>query len=312
MANPALTTLEAGMIPDIDLGAIYDPRFVSEDIQYGTLRALAELLGRTPLPHRHDDFVQVHFIECGSFELQLDAVFERGEGPAVFLTPPATPHAFTLSNEARGHVLTVRQSLLWKLAQEDPDLPGPLDIAPFCSMLRGAAGQRLRRELALYFGLLAREFEHGRAGAPSARAALAGLALTTALRTNREQAPRRDEVPGDLRTYRRYLQLIDLNVARHLPIVWYARALGVTESKLHDVCRSCAGGPPKAVLRGRVLHEARRQLVFSAASIKEVAAWLGFKDVAYFCRLFKRWTGLTPSEYRALGRGGGAEHASEE
>ena len=312
MAHPAFTARDAGAIPDIDLGAIYDSRYVSDDVQYGTLLALAELLGRTPLPHRHDDFIQIHFIECGEFELQLDGDFIAAAGPAVFLTPPATPHAFTLSPEARGHVLTVRQSLLWRVAQSDDMMPSPLALMPFCSVLSGLGGTRQRRELSLYFTLLQREFTQDGIGCKSAREALAQLILTMALRIGQSAAAPRGEPPGDLRTYRRYLQLVDRNVSRHLPIVWYARELNVTEDKLHQVCRACAGRPPKVILRDRVLHEARRQLVFSAASVKEVAAWLGFKDVAYFCRLFKRVTGQTPSEYRESGRGGVALAARDD
>jgi AraC family 4-hydroxyphenylacetate 3-monooxygenase operon regulatory protein len=310
MADPAFTATGAGAAPNIDLGAIYDRRYVSDDIQYGTLRALAELLGRAPLPHRHDDFIQIHLIEWGEFELQLDGAFETARGPAVFLTPPATPHAFTLSPEAHGHVLTVRQALLWRYSGTDDTLPSPLAIRPFCAELTGPDGIRLRRELTLYFNLLQREFEQDRPGSKAAREALAGLILATTLRIDHSGAAPRGEPPGDLRIYRRYLQLIDLNVTRHLPIVFYARELNVTEDKLHQVCRACAGRPPKVILRDRVLHEARRQLVFSAASVKQVAAWLGFKDVAYFCRLFKLVTGVTPSEYRAAARdGAGGESA---
>ena len=35
--------------------------------------------------------------------------------------------------------------------------------------------------------------------------------------------------------------------------------------------------------------------------IKEVAISVGFEDQLYFSRLFKRYHGVTPSEYRTLG-----------
>jgi AraC-like DNA-binding protein len=37
------------------------------------------------------------------------------------------------------------------------------------------------------------------------------------------------------------------------------------------------------------------------ASVKEAAYELGFSDPAYFSRLFKRYTGMNPSEYVAAG-----------
>ena len=44
--------------------------------------------------------------------------------------------------------------------------------------------------------------------------------------------------------------------------------------------------------------EAKRLLHFSTLSVKEIAFQLGFADFGYFGRLFKRHTGITPTEYR--------------
>jgi AraC-like DNA-binding protein len=58
-----------------------------------------------------------------------------------------------------------------------------------------------------------------------------------------------------------------------------------------------------------VLAEIRRQLATRylrepKLSVDEVALLLGFSDVAVFRRAFKRWTGLTPGEFRGFGRTG--------
>ena len=43
---------------------------------------------------------------------------------------------------------------------------------------------------------------------------------------------------------------------------------------------------------------ARRELAASSASLSAIAAAAGFCDQSHFSRLFKRYTGLTPAEYR--------------
>ena len=37
------------------------------------------------------------------------------------------------------------------------------------------------------------------------------------------------------------------------------------------------------------------------SSLKEIAAHCGYHDVAYFCRVFRRITKITPTEYRLKG-----------
>jgi AraC family transcriptional activator of pobA len=43
--------------------------------------------------------------------------------------------------------------------------------------------------------------------------------------------------------------------------------------------------------------------VYVAGSVAGVAAELGFKDAAYFCRFFRRHAGVSPTEYRRQGDG---------
>ncbi len=43
-------------------------------------------------------------------------------GPMFFLTPPTIPHAFVTDADSDGHVLTVRQQLVWQLIEADSSL----------------------------------------------------------------------------------------------------------------------------------------------------------------------------------------------
>ena len=46
-----------------------------------------------------------------------------------------------------------------------------------------------------------------------------------------------------------------------------------------------------------------KKLLQDEASLEEIAQSIGFCDSGYLCRFFKRQTGMTPAEYRALYRG---------
>lgn len=55
---------------------------------------------------------------------------------------------------------------------------------------------------------------------------------------------------------------------------------------------------PGRYINKRRIEAAQLRLVTETKPVKEVAYDLGFSDVAYFCRLFKNITGMTPQTYR--------------
>lgn len=82
----------------------------------------------------------------------------------------------------------------------------------------------------------------------------------------------------------------------------YARALGVSAAHLSAVCRARHGRGAGALVRARVVLEARRLLAYTGLTAAQVADQLGFADPSYFARYFRRETGLSPTVYRARAR----------
>ncbi|WP_372934613.1 helix-turn-helix domain-containing protein [Mariniphaga sediminis] len=48
------------------------------------------------------------------------------------------------------------------------------------------------------------------------------------------------------------------------------------------------------------MEKSKRHLLATNHPIKEIAFHLGFSDVSYFTRFFKKHTNLTPKEFRAF------------
>jgi AraC family 4-hydroxyphenylacetate 3-monooxygenase operon regulatory protein len=286
------------VIPDIEIGRVYDATFRDAPVHYGSFGSLADFFGRDTAPHRHDRFYQLHFIQTGRLTLRLDDVDCAAEGPLFFLTPPSVPHAFSTNPAATGHVITVAQHLVWRLFDDDPTLPHLHRAAPRCVALSGPDGRHRSREFTRLFGLLRREVAAAAAGRQAAIEALTRLILIAAFRLLDAPpdpgAPRRH----DLLTLRRFHELVDQHFAAHWTLPRYAAALHTTEVRLTDLCNRLAGRSPKRIVLDRLALEARRLLSFSHLPVNEVADALGFEDAAYFCRFFKRAHQITPSAYR--------------
>lgn len=166
-------------IPNINIGQVYDQRYADAEVHYDALGNLAGFFGRNMPAHRHDRFFQVHYVKNGAVRVYLDERQYLESGPMFFLTPPTVPHAFVTEADADGHVLTVRQQLVWSLTEAEPGLtPGP-QVAPACvalGNLEGGAAEEAAR-LALLFEQLRSESMASRPGRQQTLLALTRLVM---------------------------------------------------------------------------------------------------------------------------------------
>ena len=287
-------------IPNINIGQVYDQRYSDSEVHYDKLGNLAGFFGRNMPVHRHDRFFQVHYVKSGAVRVYLDDQQYLESGPMFFLTPPTIPHSFVTEADSDGHVLTVRQQLVWQLIESDPGLaPGP-QLAAACVALDRLAPeyQGEARRLAFLFEELRVEMNNTAAGHSAALLSLTRLIMLSLLRlcaNSLEATPARHE---DLQIFHRFNELIEAHYLEHWALARYAQAVGVTEARLNDVCRRIADLPSKRLVLERVMQEAKRLLLFTRGSANEICYQLGFKDPAYFSRFFQRYAQMTPGEYR--------------
>ncbi|MDE3116069.1 MAG: 4-hydroxyphenylacetate catabolism regulatory protein HpaA [Pseudomonadota bacterium] len=269
------------------------------DIHYGTLTDLGDFFGREMPLHCHEGAFQLHFLQEGQVRLYLDDRVWQSAGPALFLTPPGMLHGFAYKPDSDGHVLTARQGVIQPLLDSEfgpsaeRKLTVPLLIGP--QTKTPAAVQPIAGMLAL----LAREYGDDRTGRELALGALARLIFLEVLRLAPEPpasvAVRRE----DVRLFHTFGELIEAHFREQWPVARYAAALAVTEGRLGDICRRMTGHSPKKIVAERVMREARQRLLYSNAAVNEIAYALGFKDPAYFCRVFTEATGRPPSQFRS-------------
>jgi AraC family 4-hydroxyphenylacetate 3-monooxygenase operon regulatory protein len=289
-------------IPNINIGQVYDQRYADEDVHYEALGKLADFFGRNMPVHRHDRFFQVHYVTSGAARVYLDDRQYSESAPLFFLTPPTIPHAFVTHPDSEGHVLTVRQQLVWPLLEAHLSQGGePRLVSPTCVALNSLdasyAGEieRLNR----LFEMLADEFAQHQVARQASLHALTQLIFITLLRLATDPLKNQHVRHDNLQIFHRFNAQIEDHYREHWPLSRYAQAMGVTEARLNDICRRIADLPSKRLVHERLMQEARRLLLFTSSSVNEIGYQLGFKDPAYFTRFFSREAGMTPSEYRS-------------
>jgi transcriptional regulator GlxA family with amidase domain len=78
------------------------------------------------------------------------------------------------------------------------------------------------------------------------------------------------------------------------------RESGIAERTLKRRFKAATGGTLIEYLQNLRVEEAKRLLEARDLPVDEVSAEVGYADTSFFRRLFKRMTGLTPSQYRRM------------
>jgi AraC family transcriptional activator of pobA len=97
-----------------------------------------------------------------------------------------------------------------------------------------------------------------------------------------------------------YLSLVDVYYKEQRSVAFYAEKLSISPNYLNILCKKHFHSSATSLIHNRVSLEAKRLLLTSKSSIKEIAYELGFYDLAYFSKFFKGQTGIGPREFREL------------
>ena len=99
-----------------------------------------------------------------------------------------------------------------------------------------------------------------------------------------------------------FKNLIDLHFSQWHKVTEYAQELSVSSDYLNKYVKSKTGKSAKEFIQERIILEAKRMLLFTDKSNKELAYHLGFEEPAHFSNFFKKLTGLTPGSFRTESR----------
>ncbi len=94
---------------------------------------------------------------------------------------------------------------------------------------------------------------------------------------------------------------IEANLEDDFDLEGLAARAGLSKFHFHRLFKQASGHSPAQYHRNARLKEARRRLRETKASIITVAMDLGFRSPSHFAQVFRRETGMSPSEFRGQG-----------
>lgn len=111
--------------------------------------------------------------------------------------------------------------------------------------------------------------------------------------------------PDEVKSYRvrelfnRFMMLLEKDYKISRDVNYYAEQMNISSKYLTNIVNQVTGHTPKTIIDQYVILQLKMHLKRTTQSIKEMAWEFHFADVSFFCRYFKKHTGLTPQQIRS-------------
>ena len=246
--------------------------------------------------HLHTDLFQLFVLQEGQGILVSEQEEINLESPCIVTIPTNTLHGFHFQPNVKGEVITFSESFLESIFQKKPQLLLELNRLR-CLDFKEHDSQF--SEISVLQSQIIEELIEEQAEKQLLIQSLFQLLFIRIYRFILSQNKR--FTASDNRTlqyFQAFQKSIKQSVQESKSIQDYAKELNITAVHLNRVCQQVAQKSALELVQEYLINEAKKYLLNTSYTIAEISYFLNFKDPAYFTRLFKKRTGVSPSEFR--------------
>lgn len=258
--------------------------------------------GQPDVPHRHNYFTilliekaeGMHVVDFKSFDL-----FDH----CLYFIYPGQVHQFMASSRPEGWIINFSNHFLMQHA-----IPGRMidDVYLFNKYGETPPLPVSADNFQHYKDIIRQIRQYSQLDSQLKNDALGALLKLILIQSNnhcslhKEKNPQTIEVGNQL--VRQFKELIDNHYSELHKVSDYADKLAVTSDYLNKSVKALTGKSAKEFILERILVEAKRALLFTETSNKELAFQLGFDEPAHFSNFFKKYTNTSPGDFRTTAR----------
>lgn len=246
--------------------------------------------------HAHNNFLQIFLVQHGQTEFHYASEKVRVSGPAFLVVPKNIEHGFQHLTDVSGWIINLSDTVLEHMLQREADVIFGMEEIHIVSV---SPEEPTTTEVFDTMQKCVDEYNSQFPGRLLMLQYLVGQMLVQLYRISLGGKQAFFSSSNISKVYfRRFQQLMRAADTYKKTVEDYAHDLFISTGHLSRICRSVAGQSPKDILIDYFITKAQLALSDVESNIADVSYTLGFDDPAYFARLFKKKTGLTPLEFR--------------
>lgn len=251
-------------------------------------------------PHRTNFYILV-FITHGFSQHLVDfQTYNIKEGD-FFIIRPGQIHAFLPTNDCDGTIIAFTEDFLlhkshYHFLSENSKLLGELSFS-FLFHLADDKREKVYQLMHMIQQELANSYDALQENILQSHLSSLLLCLIRLKRGDNQSTPNYSK---DFLYALQFKNLIEKSWGKQYTVTQYAQEIGISTRSLQKISEAHFGKSPKAMIQYCVLLESKRMLIDQSLQVKEIAYNLGFDEPTNFTKFFKKFTKISPEQFRKL------------
>lgn len=260
-----------------------------------TIRELKKLLagvGMNQSLHRHDYFF-ILALEKGRGKHEIDFTSHSVTNHSVFIMRPGQVHQLSLAAGCEGYLIEFKPEFYFPKDKLTSGQWRRITALGMCK-LKATGFTSLQTVLKA----MVKEYSSRQEGFEETIRAYLDIFFIEMLRHRGARDYTSIPQSNANEQYEKFLDLLEIHLAVHKQSGQYAKLMHLTPYQLNAITRKATGKTASELIDDQLILESRRYLLATTNQVSQIAYLLGYEDVSYFIRFFKKHTGLTPELYR--------------
>jgi AraC-like DNA-binding protein len=243
--------------------------------------------------HRHN-FFYILALEKGDGEHSIDFMSYPVKDHTVFIMRPGQVHKITLKSKSKGYLMQFNSDFYSPIEKTANQIFRKVTNGNFFQLDPEAA----KKTFSILNEIL-REYANKQENHVEVIKSSLHIFFIELLRQS-PQPQHPSQANGEYMQERlmEFMELVRLHITTHKQVAFYVEKLHLTAYQLNAITKATLDKTCSEVINDYIILEAKRYLLATSNQINQIAWQLGYEDVSYFIRFFRKHTGHSPEAFR--------------
>ena len=243
--------------------------------------------------HRHDYFF-ILLIKSGSGEHMIDFINHRIKDHSLFILRPGQIHQLSLQRNCIGFLMQFDAAFYVPESTSARQRFRRATNKNYCS----PEACRFEKLYAVLENIYQENTSKEDGFLDVIRANLDIFCIEAVRQSRNSEQKTTPELSYEQERFEEFFELLERYACDHKSVVEYAEMLRLSVYQLNKITKSVVGKTVSELIHEQLVLESKRTLLGTSNQVKDIAYSLGFDDISYFIRFFKKSTGFSPEAFR--------------